>query len=147
LRPAVLDYSGLWATLEGYAQRFTRRSGIPVRTRRQGGERRLPADVESAMFRIAQEALTNCAKHAQARSVDLTLTNGTDWTGLTIADDGVGIELNHLQPGNRRPGLGLLIMRERAEFAGARFNIDSSPGGGTRIHVEIDCTQDAAPQP
>ncbi|MGB0127705.1 MAG: PAS domain S-box protein [Rhodocyclaceae bacterium] len=143
LRPAVLDYSGLWATLEGYAQRFTRRTGIAVSVRREGQERRLPADVESAMFRIAQEALTNCAKHALARSVDLTLINGTDWTGLTIADDGVGFELDQMLPGNRRPGLGLLIMRERAEFAGARFNLESSPDGGTRIHVEIDCSQDA----
>ena len=137
LRPALLDYAGLIPALENYIQQYSRRTGIAVGLEHRGLEARLPPDVESLLFRISQEALTNCAKHAQAGTVKIGLRKGSRHTVLTIADDGVGFDLQQLGNGERKPGLGLLTMRERAEFAGGQLHIESSPGQGTKIRVEI----------
>lgn len=136
LRPALLDYAGLVPTLENHIRQFSRRTGVLVKLVHRGLAERLPAETESLLFRIVQEALTNCAKHAQARTVAISLHKGRRHTVLTIADDGVGFDPDGV--GNAgRPGLGLLTMRERAEFAGGEMRIDAAPGRGTRIRVRF----------
>lgn len=137
LRPPVLDYAGLPAALETYAQQFAARTGITVNARCTDTSRRLAPDIESLLFRIAQESLTNCAKHAHAAVVDLRLNNQDSPVVLEIADDGDGFVLDALGHDGRECGLGILNMREMAEFAGGKFTIVTHPGQGTRITVEI----------
>ncbi len=137
LRPATLDYAGLPHALREYAEQVSRRTGIAVKVSGEIPAGRLNADSESMLFRITQEALTNCAKHAQASAVSIELSLGNPHAVLTISDNGAGFDPKALgQPGHR-PGLGLLTMRERVEFAGGKFSLESAPGRGTRIRVEI----------
>ena len=136
LRPALLDYAGLVPTLENHIRQFSRRTGVLVKLVHRGLAERLPAETESLLFRIVQEALTNCAKHAQAQTVSVSLRKGPRHTVLTIADDGVGFDLAGVGSAGR-PGLGLLTMRERAEFAAGEMRIESAPGRGTRIRVSF----------
>ena len=137
LRPPLLDYAGLPAALDAYAARFSNRTGIEVRTSYAEPLRRLAPDIESLLFRIAQESLTNCAKHAQATRIDLRLDNDRSPNILSIADNGHGFIPASLTDKTRDAGLGILNMREMAEFAGGKFSIESTPGQGTRIRVEI----------
>ncbi len=137
LRPATLDYAGLPEALREYAQQFSRRTGIAVEVSAESAAGRTDAESESMLFRIAQEALTNCAKHAQASAVAVELSFGNPHTTLTISDNGRGFDPDALGQGGRKPGLGLLTMRERIEFAGGSFSLESAPGLGTRIRVEI----------
>jgi len=96
--------------------------------------RPLPPAVQSSLFRIVQEALTNCVKHARARNIAIRLSSAhAPLISLTIVDDGVGFDAEALST----TGLGLLTMRERAEFLGGRFTIDSRRGEGTRIEVQV----------
>lgn len=136
LRPAVLDYAGLAAALESYAQHFADRTGIAVRV---DGRQvpRLGAEVESHLFRVAQEAMTNSAKHSGASAIDIRLSLAGELTTLTVADDGCGFVPDALGKDGRRQGLGLLTMRERAEFVGGRCVIESCPGAGTRVVVSM----------
>ena len=133
LRPPVLDYGGLLPSLESHAESFGARTGIAVGIDCPEPVGRLSPEIESSLFRIAQEAMTNCAKHAGASRIDIALRLEGDQLVLVVADDGVGFERAQLL----RPGHGLLIMRERAEFAGGRCEIDSRPGAATRITVTI----------
>lgn len=137
LRPPVLDYAGLGAALETYAQQFSRRTGIVVHLHCTSQNRRLAPDIESLLFRIAQESLTNCAKHAKARSIQLTLDNAHSPVVLRITDDGAGFSPDEIGKEGSSCGLGILNMREMAEFAGGKLSIQSSPGQGTCLTVEI----------
>ena len=137
LRPAMLDYAGLVPALESYVQQFSDRTGISVRLHAPLTPERLAPDAESLLFRITQEALTNCAKHAGARHIDVEFSHDGQRCRLAISDDGVGFDIAELGQDGRRPGLGLLTMGERAEFAGGRFSLESRVGEGTRITVEI----------
>ena len=137
LRPPLLDYAGLPAALDAYAARFTNRTGIEVRTSYAEPLKRLAPDIESMFFRIAQESLTNCAKHAQATKIELRLDNDRSPNILSIADNGHGFIPASLASKVGDGGLGILNMREMAEFAGGKFSIESTPGQGTRIRVEI----------
>ncbi|MBI2317858.1 MAG: hypothetical protein HYY28_02990 [Betaproteobacteria bacterium] len=132
----LLDYGGLEPALKEYARQFGRRTGMRVEVN-VGLKRRLPEEVESALFRIAQEALTNCVKHAKAKTVTIGLADGEGRTTLSIADDGIGLDAYQFGKEGFTPGHGLLTMRERAEFAGGRFQINSRPGQGTRIQVRL----------
>lgn len=143
LRPATLDYAGLVPALRDYAEQFGRRNGIDVRVCSDGFDAPLTPNIQSLLFRIAQEALTNCAKHASANSVRIRFQASGDMASMTIADDGVGFDPYKLGKDGSAPGLGLLTMRERAEFAGGHFTIRSSRDGGTEIDVSFD-TQPAA---
>jgi signal transduction histidine kinase len=137
LRPAMLDYSGLLPALKDYAAQFSRADAAAVQVKATEPIQRAAPDVESLLFRIAQEAVTNCVKHAQAKNVIIELAQEGERTRLSIADDGVGFDPYQLGSDGHRPGLGLITMRERAEFAGGRFQVESHPGKGTRISVEI----------
>jgi PAS domain S-box-containing protein len=138
LRPAVLDYAGLWAALDSYAHQFSRRTGIAIQIDCSNCDTRLPPDLETVFFRVAQEALTNCAKHARAQNVSLSLRQTDRRVLLEVIDDGVGFELRYPGRDSQGSGLGIVIMRELVEFSGGKFAIESQPGTGTRIHVEID---------
>ncbi|MBE0626584.1 MAG: response regulator [Burkholderiales bacterium] len=133
LRPTVLDDGGLLPALAGYAQEFMQRTGIAVDLQTAEAAGALSAAVQSGLFRIIQEGLTNCAKHSKASRVTIRLGVEGNLATLTIADDGAGFDLARRGPS----GLGLLTMRERAEFTGGAFTIDSAPGQGTRIQVLV----------
>lgn len=137
LRPAVLDYAGLWKALESYALKFTRRTGIAVQFSVNAGDLKFTKNIETMLFRIAQEALTNCDKHANARKILITFDRLEHAAVLTIRDDGVGFDPGALGKNGRDVGLGLLTMRDRAEFVGGRFSLEAVPGSGTCIKVEL----------
>lgn len=137
LRPPVLDYAGLIAALESYVKQFQRRTGITIRFDCSDPAIRLPANIESLLFRIAQEALTNCAKHSRASEITLTLEADRTAIRLSIGDNGIGFSLDSLGKTTHTSGLGMLTMREMAEFSGGQFSIESTPGTGTRVMVSI----------
>ena len=135
LRPTALDDLGLRAALANYVQDWSTRVGIPATLHSSGLlDDRLPADVETALYRIAQEALTNVAKHANASNVEIILERRGSNVLLVVEDDGKGFE-----PGSERSGhgFGLLGMRERAALVGAALEIEASLGTGTTIFVRM----------
>ena len=136
LHPAVLEYGGVLPALMDYGRKFSANTGIAVKV--EGDQEiRYPPETEIALYRIAQEALTNCAKYANATTVMITLNGDVEHCTFVISDDGVGFDLNGLTDGKNVPGLGLLSMRERAEAIGGKMTLESKPGLGTRITVEI----------
>ena len=138
LRPATLDYAGLIPALHEFAEPFGRRTGIAIDIDHEDFRAQLLPNVQSLLFRITQEALTNCSKHALAKNILIRLADTDDDVKLTITDDGVGFDPNSLGEPGSDPGLGLITMKERAEFAGGRFDLRSHPGQGTEITVEFD---------
>lgn len=147
LRPSVLDYAGLIAALAGYSHQYTRRTGIEVRLQLPPDGERFGAEIESTLFRIAQEALTNIARHAQAGRIDLALRRDEHRTVLTVRDDGVGFDLSAQRRKGDIASRGLVSMRERAEFAGGVFEVVATPGHGTEIRVEFAAAADVGDSP
>ena len=145
LRPPVLDDYGLVAALHWYGEQFAKRTNIAIAVESEEPVPRPTARVENALFRIAQEALTNAAKHAQATQVTVTMEVDGGTLRLVVADDGVGFAPSttlraspaHLAEPDGDRGWGLLTMTERAEAVGGRCRIESSPGQGTRVIVEV----------
>jgi PAS domain S-box-containing protein len=136
LRPTALDDLGLRAALANYVQDWSNRAGIPATLHTSGLlDDRLASDTETALYRIAQEALTNVAKHARARNVDILLERRADHVLLIIEDDGVGFD--PAASGGAGQGFGLLGMQERAGLVGAMLEIESSPGKGTTVLVRM----------
>jgi len=136
LRPPVLDDYGLLAALRQLATEFSRRSGIATELSGIDPQPRLPSVVETAMFRISQEALNNVAKHARASRVEISLHAAADSVLLDITDDGIGFDTTRVPPEKKHWGLG--TMRERAEAVGILFQLESAPGAGTRIALEAE---------
>jgi two-component system sensor histidine kinase UhpB len=117
---------------------YRTRVPVQVEVKIRGTARRLKAEIESVLFRIAQEALTNVAKHARASRVQVELDFGESLVSLSVTDDGMGFNPIHvLRPQARRKAWGLLGMQERADLVGGRCHIISRPGHGTCIHVEV----------
>jgi len=139
LRPAILYYSGLVPALNELVQRVGRRGEMEVRFLQKNMHERLPPQTESMLFRIAQEGLTNCAKHSNAKQVEVGISRQDGTVVMTVSDNGNGFDPG--QPGFIRGGLGLLTMRERAAMAGGRLSIISSPGKGTQLRVVVDLVQ------
>ena len=137
LRPPVLDDYGLVSALRWYGEQFATRTAIAVIVEGEEPVPRLDAQVENALFRIAQEALANAAKHAKARQVTVTIEVHNGTLRMVVADDGVGFDAARLPTPGVNRGWGLIIMRERAEVVGGIFRIESHPGGGTRLIVEV----------
>ena len=136
LRPTALDDLGLRAALANYVQDWSARVGIAAKLHSSGLlDDRLPADTETALYRIAQEALTNVAKHARAANVDVILERRADTVLLIIEDDGVGFDPAGASGGGQ--GFGLLGMQERAGLVGAMLEIESSAGKGTTVLVRM----------
>jgi two-component system, NarL family, sensor histidine kinase LiaS len=130
LRPVALNDQGLAAALRHFATEWSRQNDIPVDFRMQG-KRPLPLATEQALFRIAQEALANIARHSQATAVDLHLVWSDGEIELTIRDNGRGFDPAQSPAG----GLGIASMQERAEALGGGFTLKSQPGHGTEITV------------
>ena len=137
LHPPLLDTGGVLGMVQSYAFQFSKRTSLPVSVQCPHGEIRLAPDRELALFRIVQEALTNCAKHAMAKLVLVRLQLDTDPMLLSILDDGVGIDLEAPITDGYARGQGLLNMKGAAEFMGGHFALESLPGGGTRVCIEI----------
>jgi signal transduction histidine kinase len=138
LRPEVLAEYGLAPTLHWYAERFSKRTGVPIVVRGEEPWPRLPQAVETALFRIIGEATTNVAKHAQANQLIITLEEDNATFRLTVADDGKGFDLSALSRSGEQPGWGLIIMKERAESLGGEVHIESELGKGTRVVLELN---------
>jgi GAF domain-containing protein/two-component sensor histidine kinase len=139
LRPSVLDDLGLVAALERYATEYTRARGIAA-TVDSGGlaGRRLPAAMETALYRIVQEALANVAKHAGARAVLIAVERGPGGVRATVTDNGCGFDAAAaLADPGLRGHFGLHSMRERAALLSGTLEIDSVPGRGTTLRVEL----------
>lgn len=132
LRPAALERDGLAEALETYTIDWSRQSGIEARVSAQGRQP-LPLSVEQALFRVAQEALSNVARHSRASLVTVTLNYEDAGVSLTIADDGQGFDASQ----TKEEGYGLQSMRERVEGLGGRLQIDSDPGGGAKVVAEV----------
>ena len=135
LKPPGLEELGLVAALHWYASVFTRRSGIKVSLNASDGVR-FPHEIEVAVFRIVQEALTNVAKHSRGKSADIVLAPDSGRLRLTISDDGTGFVDPVGARSARRGGWGLPSMRERVEALGGALRVDF-PGSGTRLSVEL----------
>src|SRR5450631_4515723 len=136
LRPPVLDDYGLVSALRWHSELFSARVGIEASLQNDEPFPRLQPEVELALFRISQEALMNTAKHADAKNVAITLRYNSGKVRFTVADDGKGFT----PPATSHPqdsGWGMTIMRERAELVGGQFTLDSLPGQGTIVTVEI----------
>jgi len=137
LRPPMLDDYGLVAALHWYGEQFARRTDIAIAVEGEEPVPRLAAHVENALFPIAQEALTNVAKHAQATHVTVTVEMDSGTLRLVVADDGIGFDPAHLAEPDGGRGWGLLTMTERAEAVGGRCRIESYPGQGVQVIVEV----------
>ena len=134
LRPTALDDLGLRAALANYIEDWSRRAQIHAELHTAGlSTERLASEIETTLYRIAQEALNNIAKHAHARQVEIVLERRTDQVLLIVEDDGVGFEPVGMD--RQRRGFGLLGMQERAALVGATVQIESAPGEGTTIFV------------
>lgn len=136
LRPPGLDELGLLPALRDHAQRVAQRSGFVLRIQGAEPQPRLPATTEIALFRIAQEALNNTVKHAQASSISIDLHESQGLVSLVVADDGAGF-VPPTSPGTGPHRMGMTTMRERAEAIGARLRIGSGAGCGTEVTVEL----------
>ncbi len=135
LRPASLDHLGLDAALRQYAREAAAKYGLEMHFKARGftGER-LPAAVETALYRVVQEAMTNVARHAAAHRVDILVEHRGERVLVMIEDDGAGFDPSRVQ---RADHFGLLGMQERAEALGGTLTLESSPGAGTTIVVEV----------
>jgi signal transduction histidine kinase len=132
LRPSTLDEFGLVGALRLLVTRHGERAGVRASFTATPTDARAPGEVETASFRIVQEALSNVARHARARYVEVTLTTQDVALEVTVRDDGVGFNVERL-----RSGLGLVGMGERAELAGGRLDIESAPAAGTTLRARF----------
>jgi signal transduction histidine kinase len=133
LRPSMLDDLGLPAALRWQAKEFTRRTGIDATVRITGDFDNLPDSHRTCLYRVIQEATTNIARHANARKAIITLTEHKRLLTASVQDDGQGFQPN----GFRSAGLGLVGMEERARDLQGRVSIESQPGQGTVVKVEL----------
>ncbi|MCP4423278.1 MAG: GAF domain-containing sensor histidine kinase [Chloroflexi bacterium] len=142
LRPSVLDDLGLVPALRGLAQEFETRTKAKARLEVNGRSRRIQPEIETELFRIAQEALTNVAKHAQADAVTIRLTSNRQTVQLTIQDDGCGFVPNAAASTESASRWGLLGMEERAALVHGTCQIRSKSGAGTMVQVDIPVKMD-----
>ncbi len=134
LHPSLLVDLGLPEAVDWYLNGFGKRHGIRVELLQDGMERRFPRDLEAAAYRIVQEAATNIAKHAHATTCRVHLRRAGNTVRVTIEDDGVGFDPSHPASGR---SLGLLGIRERAHLLRGTMRLESAPGRGTRVSVEL----------
>jgi len=137
LRPPELDDYGLLAALRSYGDRFTQRNKIQIQVPAGDLSPQPSSQTATTLFRIAQEALTNIAKHAEASQVKITLSQDTNWLQMTIWDDGIGFDPETVPAGRAETGWGLLSMQERAEAIGGHLHVKSHPGQGCTLIVEV----------
>lgn len=144
LHPPQLDDLGLAAALRWYAGEIQSRYGLPVNLTAGNLARELPPNLRVVLFRIAQEAITNSVRHANANRVALDLSVTNTQARLVVEDDGLGFDVGStLRATKERPCWGLLGMMERAELVGGTCQIDSQPGKGTRVEVDVELPAEA----
>jgi signal transduction histidine kinase len=136
LRPSHLDDLGLAPALRWYAGEIQKRMPLKVNVMVSGEERDIPSEMKTALFRVAQEALTNTLKHSGADNVDVTVNYSDQGVRLRVLDDGVGFNIIDTQK-TKRISWGLVGMEERANLLDGEFQIWSKPGRGTRVEVFI----------
>jgi len=136
LRPTILDDLGLLPALEFLANGVSKRAGlqIDVKGRRDG---RLPAGIETALYRVVQEALNNATKHAQAKRASVHVERQTGAIRCLITDDGVGFDVSATMARKGQASLGLLGIRERIAVLGGTLEIHSQPGRGTEMVITV----------
>ena len=141
LRPTALDDHGLMPAVETQLKRFSARTGVEVSLDTDGDPDTLPEDVQTAVYRILQEALANVGRHAGATAVAVEMEVADERLELRIRDDGAGLRPGRLVRGARSDGpgagLGLSGMAERARLAGGELDVRSAPGGGTTVTLRI----------
>jgi PAS domain S-box-containing protein len=137
LRPPMLDDYGLASALDWHAKNFSKRTGIAVAVRASEPTVRPPPRVEIALFRIAQEALNNVAKHARAHRVEIALEHANDECVMSVEDDGIGFDGVEGASDKPKPGLGMVTMRERAQAVGGRFDVRALSARGTQLTVRV----------
>ena len=148
LRPPQLDDLGLVAALRWYVKAYEQRRGIVVVFKVEGGETALLPEYKTVLFRIAQESLTNVAKHAEATQVQVDLSIRPTNVQLVIQDNGRGFDLQAVLPEvSGQEGWGLVGIRERALLLGGQLKIDTAPGRGTRIQVDAPVANSTAVAP
>jgi len=141
LRPAVLDDLGLIPALHSFVKIFSKRTRILVHLKTFAEVEQLAIAKRTVLFRVAQEALTNVARHAQASRVEVSIQKQPDSICMKIKDDGKSFQVDRVLRGKGSKRLGLLGMRERVEMVGGTFCIESNPGQGTTVEVEIPYAQ------
>jgi PAS domain S-box-containing protein len=149
LRPPALDDLGLKLALQRLVDEWSRNTGVnaDLHTGRGLGERRLPHDFETTLYRIAQEALTNVARHAKAQRVCVLLERRPGYVSLIVEDDGCGFDAQSALAARAGQGrLGLLGMQERAKLAGGSLTIESAPGGGATVFARLPLQPEAENQ-
>jgi two-component system, NarL family, sensor histidine kinase UhpB len=140
LRPSALDDHGLVPALEAQLKRFSTRTGVEVRLRTDGEPNELPEVVQTAIYRVAQEALANVGRHAGATAVEVDLEADGGAAELRVRDDGVGFDPGAIpRAGSEGPGAGLGLggMAERARLVGGELDVRSAPGGGTSVTLRV----------
>jgi len=137
LRPAVLDDLGLIPALHSFLKIFSVRTGVRAHLKACTGLEQLDTACRTVLFRVAQEALTNVGRHAKATRVEVNITKLPNSIAMQIADDGKSFRVERTLHANGGKRLGLLGMRERVEMVGGAFGVESAPGKGTTIRVEI----------
>ena len=136
LRPKALDDFGLEQALSAYAEEWSRQTGVPVDVHAGPEPDRLPSALESALYRIVQEALTNVAKHSGATHASVLVERRNGQVVAIVEDNGRGFD-STTAPAGDREGLGLIGIRERAELLGGTVEVESTPGGGTTVFARI----------
>jgi len=131
LRPSMLDDFGLVPALEWHAREISKRTGVRVHVSAEESAGELPDELKTCIYRVVQEALHNCMRHAQARNVSVVVGHQLNRILLSVEDDGHGFDARRVR------GLGLVGMEERVKHLGGAFEVRSKPGSGTRVSVEL----------
>jgi signal transduction histidine kinase len=138
VHPRVLDDLGLVAAVRWLARQARDSADVEITVDALGDTERIPAQVASVLYRVAQEALTNAVRHAAPTSVALTVRADADTATLEVSDDGRGFDIAEAEA--RRPGMGLFSMRERVSLVDGRLDLTSAPGSGTRVVAKVPLT-------
>jgi signal transduction histidine kinase len=137
LRPAVLDDLGLIPALHSFMKHFTTRTGVRTHLTAFAEVEKVDTTRRTVLFRVAQEALTNVARHARASRADVSIQQTPDGVCMKVKDDGKAFDVERVLHGKGSKRLGLLGMRERLEMVGGRFEVLSTPGQGTTVQAQI----------
>lgn len=144
LRPSLLDDLGLEPALQWQAEDFSRRSGIRCTLASDGLDENLPDAHRTCVYRVVQEALTNCAKHSAATHVEIRIRQFESGLDLSVADNGKGFQTDLHGAPMGKAGLGILGMRERVAGLGGELRLESAPGEGTQVSIRLPLTLELA---
>jgi signal transduction histidine kinase len=137
LRSPVLDDYGLAAAIDHYGKQCAQRAGISINVQGNNGDVRFSPSVENTVFRIVQEALTNVVKHSHATQVDIKVGVKGKRLEVRVSDNGVGYDPEKIGGRDGKRGWGLITMKERALAIGGKCLVESSPGWGTHVTIEV----------